>query len=404
MLEGNYPSSHDIRLAFHLCLVMTGWNPAVLLSLNAEEGFLESHPKDSKRYILRGYKARAGGSEQVNEGLFKTQYGPGHILNTLMARTAPLRDDLRNEYERHVQYDLATPATNPSEIKKRKNTLDKLRQGIRSPWLYAQSSNTNVRWLDDGNFSITRINKEKISFLGGFIKQLNIGRPDNLKIPTISASDLRDIYAYNTYRSSGGSILAVIKALGHRNRNSVNSYIENTQLKEEHRVLFFNFSSALWTELVQNETLDPVVIAKLCRDGYATESERQRLIEYRKLMTSRIGVKCKDPYHPPPTVAPDFVADGSSMCHVQRCTLCVTHAIILPESLPGLCKRLAELRHIQENMSTSSFAESSFLEELNNTELAIRAFDERLVKKLILEWEEKISNKLHLVIDFDGLV
>jgi hypothetical protein len=53
MLCGSYPDSFDIRVAFHLCMATTGWNPAVLLSLDVTTSIIEKHPKDPGRYILR---------------------------------------------------------------------------------------------------------------------------------------------------------------------------------------------------------------------------------------------------------------------------------------------------------------------------------------------------------------
>ncbi|WP_230753315.1 hypothetical protein, partial [Ralstonia solanacearum] len=101
-------------------------------------------------------------------------------------------------------------------------------------------------------------------------------------------------------------------------------------------------------------------------------------------------------------IAPAFKPDGKSMCSVQRCTLCLENAVILPESLPGLCKRLAELRYIRASMGVGPFLESTFPEELENTELALLAFDEKDVRQLTEDWERRIASGEHRVIEFDG--
>jgi hypothetical protein len=149
--------------------------------------------------------------------------------------------------------------------------------------------------------------------------------------------------------------------------------------------------------------VDPTILAQRSRNGGINSEQRERLHSYRTLMLSRIGVGCMDPMHPPRHIDPNFKPDGKAMCHVQRCTLCLENAVLLPESLPGLCKRLAELRFLRSQMSVAAFQESSFLEELDNTELALLAFDAEEVKRLVEQWEGRIASGAHRVIEFDGL-
>ena len=84
--------------------------------------------------------------------------------------------------------------------------------------------------------------------------------------------------------------------------------------------------------------------------------------------------------------------------------LCPENAVIFPDSMFGLTKRLAELREIRSEMSTISFYQSSFSEEMENTELALRIFDPSLVAEQVSKWENSIKNKLHSVIDLNGQV
>lgn len=404
MLRGCYPDGNDVRAAFHLCLATTGWNAAVLLSLDIDEPFIEAHPKDAGRYIMRGTKWRAGGTEQVSEGLFKTQGSAGVVLQTLIARTAPLRDQLRRELQacnvRFAELNTVTSG-NGSELDSVRRRMTTLRQGVRSPWLFASQGSVDIQWLTDNNFSKS-VEKLTASYIGDLIVNLNRHQPVDRQLTRLTASDLRDAYAVNAYHASSGSILSVMKALGHRQPRSTQIYLHNTLLKEEHRKLFGTFSAALWQEMASEGRVDPTILAKLSRDGVATTEQRERLRSYRTIMLSRVGVGCKDPLHPPRHIAPDFVPDGKAMCHVQRCTLCVEHAVILPESLPGLCKRLAELRHLRPRMGVGAFQESSFLEEMDNAELALLAFDAAEVERNINEWSGRIANGTHRVIEFDG--
>lgn len=403
MLRGRYPDGYDIRAAFHLCLATTGWNAAVLLSLDVSEPFIELHPKDRSRYILRGRKARAGGAEQVTEGLFKTQGSAGAVLQTLIARTAPLRDQLHRELQaaRARLAELGGQLSESEEQKPLRRRIMSLEQATRSPWLFASQVAFGIQWLDDFNFSKS-FEKHTSSYIGDLVANLNKHQPDDRQLSPLTASDLRDAYAVNAYHASGGSILHVMKALGHRSPRTTQRYLHNTLLKEEHRKLFGTFSTALWQEMASNGRVDPTILAKLSRDGEATREQRERLGGYRSIMLSRIGVGCKDPLNPPRHIAPDFIPDGKAMCHVQRCTLCVEHAIIFPESLPGLCKRLAELRHLRPQMSVGAFQSSSFLEEMDNTEIALQAFNAAEVARNVSQWADRIAKGLHRVMEFDG--
>jgi hypothetical protein len=81
----------------------------------------------------------------------------------------------------------------------------------------------------------------------------------------------------------------------------------------------------------------------------------------------------------------------------------VEHAVILPESLPGLSKRLAELRHLRAQMSVAAFQMSSFLEEMENTELALMAFAAEDRDRLLGDWSDRIRIGKHRVAEYDGL-
>ncbi|CAJ7188793.1 Uncharacterised protein [Burkholderia pseudomallei] len=387
ILRGRYPDGDDIRAAFHLCLATTGWNPAVFLDLNAQEPFIEPHPKDSTRYILRGYKDKARGSEQVYEGLFKTRGGAGFVLQKLLAQTAPLRLQLQREL---VSCQEEQARADSLELQSR---IANLEEGLRSVWLF--TNRYGIHWLNGGNY-------EGKEFLPNVIKSLNSGQAADRQIASVTATDLRDAFAARVYHASGGSILAVMRALNHKRLSSTRAYLDNTLLQEEHRKLYGTFSNALWQEIQVHRRVDPTILAMWSRYGNVTEDNRQRLATYRNLLRSRIGVGCKDPHNPPKHIAPDFEPDGEAMCSVHRCLLCLEHAVLFPDSLPGLCKRLAELRHLRENMSVTAYEQSSFGEEMKNVELALLGFDRQLADVMVTEWEVRIASGAHRVMEFDG--
>jgi hypothetical protein len=83
--------------------------------------------------------------------------------------------------------------------------------------------------------------------------------------------------------------------------------------------------------------------------------------------------------------------------------LCVEHAVLFPDSIRGICKRLVELRHIQSRMSTVAFIESSFDEEIKNTERTLKEFDQHEVDEHVADWESRIRDGRHRIVDLDGL-
>lgn len=404
MLKGFYPNAEDIRIAFHLCLASTGWNPAVFLSLDANSPFIEPHPKDPTRYLLWGYKARAR-SQQMSEGLYKTQGSAGVILMTLLERTAPLRAQLRRDLkkEESIYSAMLMAKANTVELDAQRKRVEKLREGVSSVWLYVTSVKSQICWFNGSSYSCFGPKERNISFLDQLINQINSRQPADLKIALMKPSDFRDAYAAYAYQISGGMMLYVMKALGHRSIRSTEAYTNNTLLNSEANWQYLTFSNRMWHEIRVSKRLDLTVLAKHSRDGNISDEERERLATYRNLRRSRIDVGCRDPKNPPKRIAPRFQANGKDHCHVQRCMLCVENAVLFPDSIRGICKRLAELRHIQSRMSTQAFIESSFDEEIENIKLALAAFNQHEVTEHVADWESRIRDGRHRIVDIDGL-
>jgi len=380
MLRGFHPDGDDIRTAFHLCLITTGWNPAVLLNIDVEDEYIGPHPKSPDRYILRSTKDRAGGAEMTSEGLFKTQAGAGFIIQYIIRRTAPLREELRKSLCA-IQEDIKRCIV-PKQLLALQAKAKKLEGAIRTPWLYAATNHSEVQWLHDDNYA----QGGERQFLRRFIESLNKQLPADKHLAHINPTDLRDIYAANVYRASGGSILAVMKALGHRRLSSTPSYLANTLIRLEHRKLILGFGNGFWGEIRTHGRIDPTILAKISRHGPVIPAEEQRLIFYRSLPRTRVGTRCTSPHTPPVRIAPDFVPDGVKVCDVQRCLLCIEYAVILEDSLPGIARRSVELSAIRERMGLVAWGTSSFREELENVELALDLFDRASVEDLLAKF------------------
>lgn len=402
MLRGSFPDAYDIRIAFHLCLATTGWNPAVLLDLDIDKPFVELHPKDPRRYLMRGFKAR-GKSEQITEGLLSSRASAGMILKRLMEQTKSLRVELNRALDAKVkEYKLLQKSNVGSDaLDRAKKELVKLEQTACSPWLYA-TANSGIGALDASSYH-RRLDREKTgSFVQEVVEALNLTQASDRQVTAITASDFRDAYAAYAYQVSGGMILFVMKALGHRRLSATQRYLDNTLLNENSQNLYRTFSNALWHEMRIHGRVDPTILSRWSRDGEPTDNDRKRLEDYRSLRRSRIGVGCKDPTNPPNRIAPNFQTSGASKCNVHRCTLCVENAVIFPDSLDGLCKRQAELEFIQRTISVTAFLESSFEEELDNTRVALNCFAPSEVETTLQIWRGSIADGRHRVIDLEG--
>lgn len=394
LIRGRYPTG-DIRTAFHLCLAATGWNPAVLLSLDINVPFLHPHPTDNNRYILRGVKDRAGGEGIVHVGLMKSQAGAGFILTELMARTAPLRKELQADLKR-AKNELKDAGAGSSAYDCLIKKIHQLETKLRSPWLYVPTHRGGYSYLSDNDYF-----GHSSNFLPSLILDINKKRTPNNKISSISATQFRDALAARSY-VGGGGFLQVNRLLGHKKLESTVTYLDNSLIREQHAKKMEKFCFALWDEVDSSRGVDPTILAYRVQFGSVPEEQRNRLVDYRKLLRSRIGVGCKDPYNPPKKISPNFNANGKNTCYVQRCMLCLDHAVIFPESMSGICMRMAELRNIRANMGLEAFTISRFAEELDNCETAIQAFDAREVREQLDLWTARIDSGNHRIAEFDG--
>lgn len=400
VFRGFYPDSRDIRMAFHSCLASTGWNPSTLLALNAEENFVEAHPKDPRRYFMFGYKARSG-SEQFTEGLYKSQGSAGVIIQRLLQVTYPLRQELRKEFEKKSEAYEQMQRSNSSRtvLNALKNNLIQLAEGIRSVWLYS-ATNHGITWLKASNYHQGR--DSSVAFLDELVEEINSHQPADRQVLQMKAGDFRDAFAAYAYRISGGMVLYVMKALNHRRLASTRGYITNKLINHESQRVFGMFTEAIWKTIRIHKRLDPTLVAEYSRTGHLSEERHRRLAEYRALRRSRLNIGCKEPTNPPKHIAPNFVSDGKKMCGPQRCILCVENGVLFPDSLDGICMRTAELDFLKTQMSVAAWVESRFPEEYDNLEVALLGYDQQEVKVLVRKWTSKISDGTHRVVQFDG--
>lgn len=412
MHEAIYPTSTDIRMAFHLALIGGGWNVQTLLDLNVKSNaigsartpFLKDHPQNSDRYILTGFKSR-GKSDQILHGDWKADRSPGRIIRLLVERTWPLRLEILDQLK-DAQIELKRAHVENTDqilITRLKKHILELQRKSTSVWLYigkgsiealsATTFDKNARTAQFLRQIIDRINERKS----------NIGSTENL--PGITASDFRDIFAEYVYRTSGGSVLAVKRLLGHRSLDSTTKYLNNSVINQEGARIFVRYTNAFWNMVSVEGGVDHTVLRQVTEQGMILPIHMVRLDEYRGLKRSRIKMGCRDPQNPPARLDPFFIADGKEICTMQRCTLC-EHGVLTPESFEGLTMRFSELAFLKARIPIEYFTRGgdiSFQAEMNNTEAALKCFDPEKVQKSMDMWAERLSKGIHRMPEFNGI-
>lgn len=389
--NGLYPNGTDVKFAFHLCLLYSGWNPQTLLELDIAGRFIEAHPIEPDYHLLFGFKNR-GGSEQFCVGRNKRSDSPGTILRMLLQRTQSLRELLRRELLVVEQALLNDP--NSSTLAARNAELQ---QCIKSPWLYFDSATARIRQLNAKSYASE--NRQR-SFLERVIAETNQrAAPDKTVRESITAGDFRDAYIAFSYEFSNYSILAAQAAANHRSASTTQTYLRHRAWRAHSAKKVRDFSTLLWREIKVHRSVDAAILRASLEGGPVSEDERKRLSDYRR-NRSRVGVGCKEPTNPPPSVDPEH--EEGSLCRVQRCTLCPTHAIVFDDSYELLARRQAEIENLSETIPVTSWEQSSFPEELDNTRDVLQRFDSGLVKEHLAYWHEEIKSGRHKPVSMEG--
>lgn len=381
---GLFPSREDIQACFALFLLRTGWNASVALDLDVEQesNWFRPHPTSERHHLVFSVKER-GNTEQVAIGLTKSDLSPGTLIHALLERTAPLRETLQAELSELLKHSL-TPET--------QNRVDELRESVRSPWIYVHSrSHFEIRSLDRKAYA-------DATNLGELIGQLNVGRPADDQIPAMTISDFRDSFISYAYQRSGYSWLIAQLAAGHKSIESLKTYLRKRRFHAHGAGQLVKLGNAMWAEISVHRCVDAAILFAMVQRGEVTPEQRQRWLAYKD--RTRVGMVCRDFKHPPKHIAPHHV-EGAG-CRVHRCILC-EHGIVLEDSVDHLCRRVAELRHLQCELPLVTWLQSSFCDELERTETVLEAnFDREHVALLVQAWTDEIASGRHRVLSMEG--
>lgn len=396
MRHAMLPNSWQADVAFHCCLMVTGWNPATLFSLDASNAriWLRNHPRIPSRYLLAGTKARAGHAEQLVEGLWKTRAGPGYIIDFWLQRTSTMREQLRAELaeERDRYSQMVRNGASPDDLTPQMKIVQNLEIGCRSVWLFAGEKG-GISWLTPTGYQRYQEDGKSVNFLTAFIARFNKERAaqQKLPIPHCVAGDFRDMFAVYVWRISGGNLFALMRALRHARLRTTQRYADNTLLNAERNDATRRFGNNLFILLQEFGGFDLTLLTHLQRHGPVPEDAAKRLRKHRNLERSRIQVGCKDPFHPPPEIQ---APGAAKVCRPQRCLLCKAHAVIVPDSLDGVAMRVEELDYTKAILPVVEWSER-LAEELENGLHVLQIFPAEQVKDTRARWKNIIADGRH---------
>lgn len=384
---GQFPTREEMQACFFIFLLRTGWNASVALNLDVEKEshWFRPHPTSERHHVVFSIKDR-GNTEQTAIGLTKSDLSPGTLIRTLLERTGPLREYLQTELSELLQHPLTT-ATQRRVIE--------LRALLRSPWIYVHSrGHFEILGLEADHYSRSPTG----SRLGQLIDKLNANRPANDQIPKMSVGDFRDAFISYAYQKSGYSWLIAQLAAGHRNIESLKSYLRKRRHHTHGATQLLKLGNAMWDEIRVYRRVDAAILFGMVQRGEVTPEQRDRWLVYKD--RTRVGMGCRDFKNPPKYIAPHHVKGCG--CRIQRCVLC-EHGVVFDDSMDHLCRRLAELRHLKDEMPLVAWLESSFCDELELTETVLETnFDRERVALTVQGWTDDIVAGRQRVLSLDG--
>jgi hypothetical protein len=415
-----YPTAAEADIAFHMCTLASGWNPSTVGNLDASNpDLVRAHPKLSHRDVLESgerrdlaegegefaeihsAKPRARGALQYAEGKVGNDCSPPAVVRHYLARTGALRRELKRQLDvaaLELNQLAAQNLAHGEQYQKKYLQVQTMREGVRCVWLFLGTEGA-IRWLTGKRAN--RYNKWvqgkrfHESYMDLAIDRLNAERKRRGKaaLASVTASDLRDLFAVWLH-SKGGTLMQIMFALGHRRLMTTQNYLENNVFHEEADQQILRFYKVL-PDQVREGRIDLTILAQQTRHGPITAEMMARLVEYRKMMKSRLHVACASPRTPPVTIAPEHVS--GKLCAAQRCGLGCENARFLPESLGGLAMRLEELLVLSSHLPVETWIRGKYEDEMVELEGLLKLFDKEAVRQARQNWHERIHSGGHLI-------
>lgn len=393
--QGLYPDLSTVQHFFYLFLIQTGWNVQVALDLDVSNPAwaIKIGDPNSDIYRISSFKVRSGTWQRtISRG--KPTHSPYRLIMRLTERSAPLRKAAVTGV-----VDCVVPTI-----------------AQRSPWLhFGGSRESSLCVLDDKSY--LRQHRESESYLRHLAKEINQAAARDLEpaneakpreggaspvlVPDdMKASDFRDIFIGNEFLQSGYNLVIAKLAAGHASMASVRRYLFTRAWRRHGEGSVRRLMDHLWGEIEVHRICDPAMLRALCDRGVVTDEQRERWARGKD--KTYLGMGCANPLNPPKHIDPTHAA-GEICRNQQRCTLC-EHGIVMPESLPDLCKRLAELDVLRAQMSLSVWNRAESLQAERDVLIRTLAqFDAVSVEEQVRFWRAEIKQGRHDVLEWDGV-
>ncbi|MBB3835271.1 hypothetical protein FHR55_003515 [Xanthomonas arboricola] len=393
--QGLYPDLLTVQHFFYLFLIQTGWNVQVALDLDVSGPGWAVNIGDPSAEIYRisSFKVRSRTWQRtISRG--KPTHSPYQLIKRLTERTALLRK-------------AAVAGTVGCVVP----TIAQ-----RSPWLHCgYTQEPAIHALDDKSY--LRQHRERETYLRRLAKEINQaaahdpeqanqvepreGGTSPVLVPNdMRASDFRDIFIGNEFLQSGYNLVIAKLAAGHTSMASVRRYLFTRAWRRHGEGSVRRLMDHLWGEIEVHRVCDPAMLRALCDRGVVTDEQRERWARGKD--KTYLGMGCVSPRHPPKHIDPTHAA-GKICRNQQRCTLC-EHGILMPDSLPDLCKRLAELEVLRAQMSLSVWKRAESLQVERDVLIQTLAqFDTVSVEEQVRFWEVEIKQGRHDILEWDGV-
>jgi hypothetical protein len=389
-VSGLYPNRKQSAHLLYLFLCKTGWNLQTALDIDVDN-YWRPHPTNKSFAIIYAAKDRANGDYQRAASEVKPKLSAYNLLVAVIARTEPLREQLKKELNQLERLKEAYPnaANEETDFK-----INELKRCIRSPWLHVITKESSP--ISALNNRVIYESEQRLSTL---IAEINTHRNKDDQIDSsIKIGDFRDAYISAQYRRSNYSWIVAHLAAGHKNMQSLVHYLRKRQWKAHGERTIYGFTTALWDEIRATNAIDPAILHALVQRGEVTEEQRQRWANHKD--RTRVGTGCKDFNNPPKSLAPEHISGEG--CRIQRCTLC-PNAVIFEDSMDALARRLAQLHTIKENIPLPSWYDSSWPTEAESTErILYENWDATSVDSRISYWRKQVTSAIQTLLALEG--
>lgn len=369
---GLYPTVEDVMNFFLLFVARTGWNAATAASLDINDWKVSF---DQQHDWIFAPKARSAGLYQQAVSKRSVPTSAGSIVHALINRTLPLREWIRS---------LPTGVSNR-------------RLALVSPWIgHAQ---TSQRFFVQGLSNCGHLN----SHLKKIVNELGENISDHARVHGFTTSDFRDVAAAALYERSGYSSWMLMQFLGHRSMSSTRRYGYRLAREVESNRLYATAVGDVFSQASVNGSWSSVRTRAKVEGLSISESTWDELSV---LGASRTydGSICSDPTMPPVEIDPENPRDGRTSCIQQhRCAAAkCPRATVLNDSLPWLCRRVAELEYLRQRVGIARFESSSDSSDLESLKATLGQWPLNEVSETTRKWSEMIERGQHQPILFAG--